>query len=166
MKTKSIILMAVLSVFLLVAGNAFANQVDLTYSVTGSTGDYDIQFKLDNTTTDFRIYAFNIDYTDVLGQGVPNGWTFAAYPDYLAWGIKPADATLGVDVTDISINVASLPDIINYTIYTKNGTWEQFVGSIDFDGSKSPNPVPEPATMLLLGSGLCGMAGLRKRFIK
>lgn len=46
---------------------------------------------------------------------------------------------------------------------TLNGKGLSHIDAFNPGGS---NPVPEPATMLLLGSGLVGLAGLRRRFKK
>ena len=40
------------------------------------------------------------------------------------------------------------------------------VFSFQIDAFESSQPVPEPATVILLGSGLIGFAGLRRRFKK
>jgi hypothetical protein len=32
-----------------------------------------------------------------------------------------------------------------------------------FEETPTPSPVPEPATMLLFGTGLAGLAGIRRR---
>jgi hypothetical protein len=43
--------------------------------------------------------------------------------------------------------------------------WCSWQGAVDLTNT-SPAPVPEPATMVLLGSGLLGLAGFRKKMKK
>jgi len=46
--------------------------------------------------------------------------------------------------------------------YSLHGVWG--LESVSFGVRIAGEPVPEPATMLLLGSGLLGLAGLRRKF--
>ena len=75
-------------------------------------------------------------------------------------GGAPADRGIPTDLNPIA-TVTENPDGTFYWINPVNGS--EFFGYSD---TRAPNPVPEPATMLLVGSGLLGLWGARKKFKK
>lgn len=105
--------------------------------------------------------AFNIDFDQVFGYylGTPDG-PFYSDPDMNADDADQMVSYRGTGVNGLSVG--------HYVI-----AWEDLAyGGSDKDFNdmvllvESVQPIPEPATMLLFGAGLAGLAGARRRMKK
>ena len=155
--------------------------VDVTggggFYTTYNFNDYYIG-ETDNSVAMPRIAEFLQD-----GYGVAIGIRGGGAHAITAWGYEyddQTDAITGIYVTDSDDDkdTDTPPDVLAYyDVYKSSGNWylDDFTGLTDWyiddvwalDRGPDFQPVPEPGTLLLLGSGLIGLACFgRKKFIK
>lgn len=106
-------------------------------------------------STDVSVLGLNI------GNGKTNFLTMAVYDanDIL---LEQHDFSNLIYPTFLGLDVGS--SSISKAIFT--ATDDLFARSLVYQSESTISPVPEPATMLLFGSGLLGFAGIRRKYKK
>lgn len=133
---------------------------------TGATGSTFLTVNAINTsiTVSHTGAVFGVQLTDHAGNVIS--------PLFTRVHDLNADTSLGLGISmasllglNDSIQVGGIDFSINSTASTSTNISIGNIGLVA-DDVTLVDPIPEPATMLLLGSGLAGFAGFRRRFKK
>ena len=164
---KTLFSLFALACALVVIPSAKADSITFdSYSATNNTYTYEVTFNKSPTT--FFLNGFSLTglngvtnavVSDKLGQSF--GVIFNS-TSVLVGTVYTIETGLQVPFSVGTLTVYSLtaPGVANYALHDGNGL---FKGSVE---GPATSPVPEPSTLLMLGTGLIGAAGtLRRKFL-
>jgi hypothetical protein len=143
--------------FIGVGGKYFAFDSPAGYGWVATAGG---DWNLDN---DFAYHFVFNDVTDLTGSTLPTITnTVTTYGNPSISGHLADFAAFPIDsITFVEISQFFVVTQMSSAVSTNGGMTVEY----DYTPDSTPS-VPEPSTMLLLGGGLIGLAGLRKRFFK
>lgn len=135
-------------------------------SYIGGTIEFDIKPIKNNASQNYMdsILTVVLDL-EIPGDGIFIGWYSDINPPIDNW------TTYNVEISESNFQVVGSSLTFNEAIQqvTMIGIWGDYLqGQTDTSclDNVRVSPVPEPTTMLLLASGLIGLAGFRRRFRK
>lgn len=174
-KIKTMVFLLLMSAVVFSAGQALALQVDINISLEDGVdlAAFDLDLSYDDTLLTFVGYTL----TDELGSFDDidgDGWGDEA--EDWSWGDDGA-GTVSLTAESYLLDLSGQSsDFTIATVYfsgdvaalsTVSLTYLDLVDSYGdsiASDAVSVAPVPEPTTMILLGSGIIGLAGMRRRF--